>query len=459
MDMAAKGQHTGAPDKSAQASPIQHSLGPIRFSPGISRAQVGIYLLTVVVTFCVLQFVGLFLPFFLTEMLHIPKAGQGKLVGDLVSLQQIAVLVLVTVSGGLADVVGRQRMLTIAYGSFAALLLIFPFVTLIPVLYLMYFLLGAASCINTGAGPALMVDYPANESRGKFTSLMIIVQGIGTAVIVGLVGAKVPGWLEAAGLSPRAAGILSYWGVAAIALFGFILTGVYMRRDHRLRTRQRRPGASLGREFVDNLVGVFAHARRNRKFAVALIMGFAARSDSIIVLSFLSLWVIRSAGDAGIDSVIALKTAGYLLATFQIACVVTPMVFGFVADRFVRTTLLVITCALAGLAFVSTALAPSAFSVWAYVVVALVGATETALIVSIQSVMGEEAPPALRGSAMGVFAFLGSISVVVISYAGGQLFGAFGYVAPFVMVGLLNLAFAAIGAVAVMRNHAKAAEA
>jgi MFS family permease len=106
---------------------------------------------------------------------------------------------------------------------------------------------------------------------------------------------------------------------------------------------------------------------------------------------------------------------------------------------------------------VSTALAPSAFSVWAYVVVALVGATETALIVSIQSVMGEEAPPALRGSAMGVFAFLGSISVVVISYAGGQLFGAFGYVAPFVMVGLLNLAFAAIGAVAVMRNHAKAA--
>ena len=76
MNMAAKGQHAGAPDKSAQASPIQHSLGPIRLSPGISRAQVGIYLLTVVVTFCVLQFVGLFLPFFLTEMLHIPKAAR-----------------------------------------------------------------------------------------------------------------------------------------------------------------------------------------------------------------------------------------------------------------------------------------------------------------------------------------------------------------------------------------------
>ena len=198
---------------------------------------------------------------------------------------------------------------------------------------------------------------------------------------------------EATGLSPRAAGILSYWGVALIALSGLILTGVFMRRDHRLRTRQRRPGASLGREFVDNLVGVFAHARSNPKFAVALIMGFAARSDSIIVLSFLSLWVIRSAGDAGIDSVIALKTAGYLLATFQIACVVTPMVFGFVADRFVRTTLLVITCALAGVAFVSTALVPSPFSVWAYVVVALVGATETALIVSIQSSWGRRRRP------------------------------------------------------------------
>jgi hypothetical protein len=56
---------------------------------------------------------------------------------------------------------------------------------------------------------------------------------------------------------------------------------------------------------------------------------------------------------------------------------------------------------------------------------------------------------------MGAFAFLGSISVVVITYAGGHLFSLLGYVAPFVMVGLLNLMFALIGFVAIMSGRSK----
>jgi MFS family permease len=402
----------------------QYSLGPIKLSPGISPAQVGVYLVTVVTSIGILQFIGLFLPFFLTEMLEVPKADQGRLVGNLVSTQQIAVLIFVSVAGGLADVVGRRRMLSFAFAAFAILFLIYPFVSIFALLYLVHFVLGMASSANTGAGTAIMVDYPANESRGKFISMMLVVQGVFTSVLVGLIGGHIPAWLEAMGLAPRVAGIYSYACVAALAVIGLVAAFVFMRRDHRAKPTQRASFASGIREFAGNLAAVISHARQNRKFAVALIMGFAARSDSVIVISFLALWVTRAAADSGVD------TAS-------------------------RTNLLVITCGLAGLAFVSTLLVSNVFSVWAYAIVALVGVTETSLIISIQSVMGEEAPPALRGSAMGAFAFLGSISVVVITYAGGHLFSLLGYVAPFVMVGLLNLMFALIGFVAIVSGHSK----
>jgi MFS family permease len=413
----------------------QYSLGPIKLSPGISPAQVGVYLVTVVTSIGILQFIGLFLPFFLTEMLEVPKVDQGRLVGNLVSTQQIAVLMFVSVAGGLADVVGRRRMLSFAFAAFAILFLIYPFVSLFALLYLVHFLLGMASSANTGAGTAIMVDYPANESRGKFISMMLVVQGVFTSVLV--------------------AGIYSYACVAALAVIGLVAAFVFMRRDHRAKPTQRASFASRIREFAGNLAAVISHARHNRKFAVALIMGFAARSDSVIVISFLALWVTRAAADSGVDTATAIETAGYLLTVFHVALLLTPLAFGFVADRLSRTNLLVITCGLAGLAFVSTLLVSDVFSVWAYAIVALVGVTETSLIISIQSVMGEEAPPALRGSAMGAFAFLGSISVVVITYAGGHLFSLLGYVAPFVMVGLLNLMFALIGFVAIMSGRSK----
>jgi hypothetical protein len=276
---------------------------------------------------------------------------------------------------------------------------------------------------------------------------MLVLQGVGTMVIVGLIGGHLPAWLEGAGLTADIAGRYSYWIVALFGVTG-LTASLFMRRVPGSAGREISLIVTLG-EFIRNLRAVLGAARRNRRFAVVLLMGFAARSDSQIVLAFLSLWIVRAAGDRGVDPAVALKTAGYMIFIFQGALAITPMFFGFVVDRVNRTTLLIGSCALAGLAFTATALITDVFSVWTYIVVGLVGVTETALIVSIQSVMGEEAPPALRGSSMGVFAFLGSISVVLISFSGRFLFDSLGYVAPFVLVGLLNVLFAAIGFVAV----------
>jgi MFS family permease len=177
------------------------------------------------------------------------------------------------------------------------------------------------------------------------------------------------------------------------------------------------------------------------------------------MLSFVSLWVVNAASAHGVSSVEALKTAGSLLVTFKVSTAAAQAVFGFLVDRMNRSVLLVVSLAGTGAALVSTALISDVFGAGMFVAVALIGATESALIVCGQSMLGEEAPADLRGSALGIFYFLGTLGVVVMSSLSGLLFDKIGYSAPFVMVGGLNLAFAVLGVFLVLRGAARAGEA
>ena len=168
---------------------------------------------------------------------------------------------------------------------------------------------------------------------------------------------------------------------------------------------------------------------------------------------------LNAATGKGVSSVDALKTAGLLMLTFKLSTAAAQTVFGFVADRVERSRLLVASLLLTGLTLVSTALVGDVFSVGMYVVVGAIGVAESALIVCGQSMLGEEAPPDLRGSAMGIFYFCGTLGVVMMSSIAGLLFDKIGYAAPFVMVGLLNLVFAGLGAVMVLRRQAESAPA
>jgi MFS family permease len=176
-----------------------------------------------------------------------------------------------------------------------------------------------------------------------------------------------------------------------------------------------------------------------------MTMGFVIRADYFVMLSFVSLWVVNAAAERGISTVEALETAGLLTITLKVATAVAQALFGFVADRVRRATLLVLSLAATGLTLCSTSLVDDVFGPAMFLVVALVGVAESALIVCGQAMLGEEAPPALRGSAMGIFYFTGTLGVVVTSAVSGLLFDRLGYSAPFVLIGLLNLVFAVLG--------------
>jgi hypothetical protein len=70
-------------------------------------------------------------------------------------------------------------------------------------------------------------------------------------------------------------------------------------------------------------------------------------------------------------------------------------------------------------------------------------------MVPTSTLLGQEAPPHLRGLATSVFVLLGVLSVACMSLLGGALFDRFGAAGPFMMSAVLNAAILVRGAMIV----------
>ncbi|WP_373987317.1 MFS transporter [Duganella sp. BuS-21] len=442
---------------SQTAPPAQRFLGPIKLAPGVAPAQIGIFLIVIIAAICMLNFLPLVQAYIFNEILHIPRNQQGVTAGNLATVQQLAMLLCVGVWGALADRIGRRKVLLMALCGYCICLSVYPLSSTLTMLFCAQFLYGVAWSAHTAGGATMMVDFPDNGSRGKFTGLMIVVQGIAGAIVVGWLGARIPAALVANGVSPALAGRYACWAVAGFGVIGLVLGALFLKNPKPpVGAGEKKTISQALAGFKSDYQKVLAHARKNPRFGLVVMMGFVIRSDYAVILSFMSLWVINAASGQGVSSVDALKTAGTLLAVFKIATLVSPLLFGLVADRVNRTILLVLSLALTGTSLCATLFISDVMGLGIHLVVAAIGITESALIISSQSVFGEEAPGELRGAAMGMFSMVGIVSVVFISFIGGHLFDSVGYSAPFVLVGILNLLFAVLGAYLVFKSGDRA---
>ena len=431
------------------------TIGPIRLSPGVVPSQVGVFVTVVVTALCVVVFLPLMQAYVFTEMLHVAKSEQGRLAGNLVTTQQIAVLIFVGLTGALADRLGRKQVLVIAFTGYAVCMFLYPLASSVWMLFVLQFVFGMMTTGQIAGSSTMISDYPENASRGKFVAAMILVQAATSAILVGWVGARLPGWIVGLGYDAATAGRYAFWILGCLAIFSAVVAFAFLKNPPLLIERPKFAAGSLSvrlRTFFGNLKRVIAHGRRNPRFGLIMSMGLVIRSDYFVMLSFVSLWVINAAGTQGVSPVEALKTAGILTLVFKLATAGAQAVFGFVADRFDRSKLLMCALFATGLSLISTLLIGDVFGTGIMVVVAIIGIAESALIVCGQSMLGEEAPVELRGSAVGIFYFTGTLGVVLMSLIAGMLFDKIGYAAPFVMVGLLNLAFGVVGTLMILRR-------
>jgi MFS family permease len=113
-------------------------------------------------------------------------------------------------------------------------------------------------------------------------------------------------------------------------------------------------------------------------------------------------------------------------------------IFGWIGDRVDRVTYMIIGFLIAaiGYGWVGTIDDPTATTAIPALIMLGLGQTSVALATTL--LLGQEAPPEIRGSVFGLQSFCGAVGILTISAAGGRLFDAVGPWAPFAVMGVVN---------------------
>ncbi len=422
-------------------------IGPVRLAPGVSASEVLIFLLIVALTGSVVSFVALMQPFILTELAHIPDAQQGRVAGGLTTLQQIVIMACVGLTGALGDRVGRRLLLICTLIGFALCLVGFSMVGGLAGLVIVRMVYGFASSLHTASVPPKFVEYPDEGSRGKFMALTMIMLNISGMVLVGYVAARLPAWYQAAGFTEIVSGKVALWTAATLAVVLAICARIFMQPDRRAPVASATTGKK--KRFA-GYAEVLAHAKTNPNFGLLLLTSFVIRTDGAVITSFLALWVVIDAKSHGIGMIEALKIVGVLTAIHSACSITVPLILGPILDRVNRAVVYAASVGIVGVALMLTGFVTDVTSPLLYVVMIFVGIGEAAQTLSQQALFGQEAPPHLRGTAYGMLAVLGTISVIIVSMVGGQLFDTLGPAAPFMLSGGLHIVVLA-GGLLVMR--------
>ena len=405
--------------------------GPVVLAEGYTRLNAFGVLLGGFSIIPLLAFMGLIMPTLLKEVFQIDPDFHGRMTGNLGVLQEVIVIALMGVVGAASDNFGRRMLMVVGLCLVGLGLLVYPLAEneLQIYGYRAVFALGAATApLMYGTS---MQDTPANRSRGQFIGLGSIATG-GGVIVMGLTIARLPEYLVARGVTPEDAGIYTCWCMVA---FAAIVAGMV-----RLTWRAGRVAASEPREPVRrNLAQGFSGAVRNPRIALAYLTSFASRGDLVVILTFLSLWVVQDGWDAGLTTGEGTRRAGIMIAAINGVGLLVAVFIGRIVDRINRVLAVMIAFAVAGAAYLGMALVADPYLNIALIACVFVGIGEISVIITGNALLGQEAPKARRGAVVGVFGLIGAFSILCTNYFGGIVFDKISRVAPFVMMGIVNL--------------------
>ncbi len=428
-----RGPHAGQGDGAA------NYLWRIRLAPGITATQaVVLVVVAIIVSIAVLP-IPVMQPYVLQNQLHIDPAVYGRIAGMLAFLQNVVILVMAPLLGALGDAIGRKPLVYAAMAMLGLACLLYPFLTSLTGAILLNILAGLGLAAEYSTLGACVFAYPDNASRGGFVGVLLVTQGVLSGVMMGYVAPNLPQWFGALGASPFVAAGMIFW---LVGLLCFVGLGVSFFGFEPRGTSRSLAGLNLGaaaRALVASLIAVLRHAREQPRFAMLLLLSCAFRADLVVVVTFLSLWIVSAARIAGIDGAAALGVVGASLIVLQAAKLTATPVAAYLADRVDRSGVLLAALALGGGSFLSPLLVHDVEGWRVYAAIALIGVSEGVSAVSTQALLGQETPPDLRGSVMGAATVIGMLGAIGVNFVGGFLFDAVDFVAPFVMVGTINL--------------------
>jgi MFS family permease len=158
---------------------------------------------------------------------------------------------------------------------------------------------------------------------------------------------------------------------------------------------------------------------------------------SLITL-FLGLWAAQAAMAHGATAAEAAQALGMTIGVAQGAAMLWAPFFGYLGDRIPRVVLMAIGFALAAVGYGWIGMLEEAIGVQAIPALIALGIGQASVILASTVILGQEAPPELRGSVFGVQSFCGGLGILVISWLGGELFDRVGPQAPFIVMCVAN---------------------
>ncbi len=412
------------------AEPHQFRLGPLLLAPGVHRRHAWSFLATAFLSIGLMTFIAVGQTYVLNVNLGIPENDQGSITGRLIAATEVVALLLFIPAGILVDRISRRAVYAGGFLLLAATYLVYPYSGTLWELYLYRCTLYTMGFVAvTAALSTVLVDYPAEASRGKLVALVGFVCGLGVAFIQGF--GALPETFAAQGYDDLTAGRLTHLLIAGICVFAAALSWLGLKPGIPIQRHQR---PSVRELFASG----FSEAR-NPRVLLAYSAAFIARGDQAVNAFFLILWGTLAGKAAGLSSPDAVKAGTIMFVSAQIAALIWAPILGPLLDKLDRVTALAICMVLAAIGNLSLLLLDDPLASYGIVFFILLGIGQVSVFLSAQSLIGQEAPADKRGSVLGAFNISGAVGILLITLGGGELFDAIDPRAPFVVVGSINV--------------------
>ena len=404
---------------------MNEKLGPIELAAGISRFNAVTYFYACFICIGVLAGMNFIQGYILTEMLAIPRSGQGTISGNLAFTQEIIAILLVALFGMLSDRIGRRPVMVFGTMVVSLGFALYPHATSITELFIYraIFAIGAAALSSVLA--IIVNDYPQERSRGKLISLHSVLNALGVAAFAILLG-RLPTVFTSNGYDPITSGQYTMLLVAALTF----VSGLIFLRGLKGGTPEKHPNKPSLRE----LVTVGLESARNPRIALAFGATLLARADVSVNGIFISLWAVTSGTALGLSAGEAIKRVVLVIVITNLLSIVWAFIFGSMIDRINRVTAMVIAMALGTVAYGSMYFVDSPLNYSNLPFFILISASAIGTVIATSSLIGQEAPIRQRGTVIGVSAFFGAVGILAATKFGGQLFDTMGPRGPFLLI-------------------------
>ena len=381
-------------------------------------------------TIGLLTFISYATTYVLMENLSYQRNQIGTIVGDLQVVAEIALLIIFLPVGLIADKIGRRQVYSFGMFAMGLSYFLYPLATGIGELtiYRIVFAIGMGAA--TGMLGTVTADYPQNHTRGKMIAVTGILNATGV-IIVSLVFARLPENFAQMGYDQITAGMYAMWVVAGMCLITSIVVAFGLQKGTPTEEQKKIP-------YIQQIKSGLEEGR-NPRILLAYASAFVARSDLVILGTFLVLWGVATGIDMGMTTSEATKAARLVFVTSSISALIASPIIGYLIDKVDRILAVSVCMALASAGYLSMFFIDNVLDPESRPFFILLGVGQQCAFFAATTLLGQEAPKMKRGAIVGVFNLAGALGILISTGVGGRLFDAIDPSAPFIFIGFCNI--------------------